>query len=161
MNQTLSTLLIIGLFANEGQAVEAGQADAATQDYSRLPVQQAVLHSPTWQALQRFPALYPLSAAMKHVEGCATVEYVVTPQNEVADLKLIAATDKRFAVEAVKVVKQWPWSNLTKGSISAAVKTQTRFEFCFDEPQQSCESKAKKSVCPGEDVIFSAAGRLN
>ena len=130
-------------------------------EYTNLPVAQNELQSSKWTELVRFPARYPESAAMNSRDGCATVEYVLTPQNEVKDIKVITATEKQFGIEAAKAVKSWKWSELPKGIITQAVKTQTRFDFCFDKPNQSCTTITPKYSCPGEDTIYSTGMRIN
>ena len=60
----------------------------APDEYPNLAVTQNEIQSAKWQQLQRFVARYPISAATGSIDGCATVEYVITPQNEIKDLKL-------------------------------------------------------------------------
>jgi periplasmic protein TonB len=130
-------------------------------EYTNLRVSQNELQSSKWAELVRFPARYPESAAINAIEGCATVEYVVTPQNEVKDIKVVTTTEKHFGIAAAKVVANWKWSDLPNGIITQAVKTQTRFDFCFDKPNQSCTTITPKYVCPGDDIIYSTGMRLN
>ena len=42
---------------------------------------------------------------MKSIEGCATIEYVITPQNEVKDINVVASTSKYFAKAAENVIQ--------------------------------------------------------
>ncbi|WP_434952115.1 energy transducer TonB [Shewanella sp. HL-SH4] len=133
----------------------------AENEYTNLPVTQNELKSSKWAELVRFPARYPESAVMNSIEGCVTVEYVVTPQNEVKDIKVITTTEKEFGLAAAKVVKSWKWSDLPKGIITQAVKTQTRFDFCFDKQNQSCTTIKPKYSCPSDDIIYSTGMRIN
>lgn len=127
--------------------------------YPNLPVVQDELNTSKWNQLVRFPARYPKQAAMKSIQGCATVEYVITPQNDIKDIKIVKSTNKVFDAAATEVVEKWKWSEFPKYPLTHPVKTQTRFEFCFDTPEQSCAAIDSKYSCPGEDVIFSS-GRL-
>lgn len=133
----------------------------AEREYTDLAVTPNELQSSKWSALERFPARYPERAAMNSVEGCATVEYVITPENDIKDVQVVAATDPQFGTAAANVVENWRWSELPEGIISEAVKTQTRFDFCFDQPNQSCEMVEPSYSCPGEDIIYSRGMRMN
>jgi len=150
--------LVLGVFA----AMVSGCASTnIANDYTNLPVTQNALQGAEWSALERFPARYPESAALNAEQGCATVEYVITPDNEVKEITVITATDKKFGIEAAKVIKNWKWSELPKGLITQAVKTQTRFDFCFDKPNQSCTTITPEYSCPSDDVIYATGVRLN
>ena len=129
-------------------------------EYSDLSVTDNEIHSSKWSQLNRFPARYPLQAAMKSIEGCATIEYVITPQNEVKDINVIASTNQYFAKAAKNVIEQWKWSELPKSIVTEAVKTQTRFDFCFDKTNQPCSSFTPKYSCPSEDIIYSTGMRM-
>ena len=123
--------------------------------YSDLSITDNEVKSSKWSQLNRFPARYPMEAAMKSVEGCATIEYVVTPQNEIKDVKIIVSTKKYFAEAAEDVIKNWNWSELPKNILTQPVKTQTRFDFCLDKANQPCELSTPKYSCPSEDIIYS------
>lgn len=129
-------------------------------EHSDLPMTQNVEQIGLLSQLNRFPPRYPMQAAIKAIEGCATVEYIVTPQNKVQDIKVIAATNKLFAQPAAEVVENWKWSALPAGTITQAVKLQTRFDFCFDKPNQPCSTIAPQYSCPGEDIIYSSGMRV-
>ena len=126
-------------------------------EYSNLSVTDNAIKSSKWSQLNRFPARYPIPAAKKAIEGCATIEYVVTPQNEIKDVKIIASTSRYFADAAEDVIKNWNWSELPKNILTQPVKTQTRFDFCLNKkPDQPCELIAPKYSCPSNDIIYSA-----
>ncbi|RVU34463.1 energy transducer TonB [Rheinheimera riviphila] len=127
----------------------------APDEYTNLTVTQNELQSAKWQQLQRFVARYPISAASSSIDGCATVEYVITPQNEIKDLRIVTASHRDFADVVKKVVLRWKWSALPKNIIAQPVKTQTRFEFCLDKPNQPCALNIPVHACPGEDVLYS------
>lgn len=124
-------------------------------EFSHLPVAQNEMLASHWQGLNRFPARYPVQAVVKSLEGCATIEYVISPQNEIKDVVVVAATHHFFAEAAQDVVKKWRWSELPKNIISQAVKTQTRFDFCFDTAEQSCATITPQYSCPASDIIYS------
>lgn len=129
-------------------------------EYADLPVTQNELQSSKWSELVRFPARYPINAAINSLEGCATVEYVVTPQNEIKDIKMIATTDKQFGITAAKAVQSWKWSDLPKDIITQPVKTQTRFDFCLDKPEQPCATSTPNYSCPSDDILYSTGTRV-
>lgn len=130
------------------------------KEYADLSVTQNEIQSSKWNQLNRFPARYPKQAVIKSIEGCATVEYVITPQNEVKDITVIASTSKLFSKAAVDVIKKWKWSELPKSILPQPVKTQTRFDFCFDKPNQPCSSITPNYSCPSEDTIYSTGMRI-
>lgn len=129
----------------------------ATSDYeyASLAVTSNELQSDKWAALKRTPAKYPAKAAMSLTEGCATIEYVVTPENDIKDIKVVFATDQRFAVEASKVIKKWNWDDLPKSIIAQPVKTQTRFDFCINKSTDQCKAASTQYACPSNDIIYS------
>jgi periplasmic protein TonB len=125
-------------------------------EYADLSVTEHAMTSAKWSQLNRFPARYPVKAAQNSIDGCATIEYVVTPQNEIKDLKVIASTHKYFADAAANVVKNWNWSELPKNILTQPVKTQTRFDFCLDKKaDQPCELMTPNYYCPSNDIIHS------
>ena len=130
------------------------------KEYSDLSVTQNEIQSSKWSQLNRFPPRYPKKAAIKSIEGCATVEYVITPQNEVKDITVIASTSKPFSKAAVNVIKNWKWSELPKSILTQPVKTQTRFDFCFDRPNQPCSTITPNYSCPSDDIIYSTGMRV-
>ena len=129
-------------------------------EYADLTVTNNEMKSSKWQQLNRFSARYPMKAAMKSDEGCATVEYVITPQNEIKDIKVIASTNKYFAHAAVDVIKKWKWSEVPTTTLTEPVKTQTRFDFCLDKANQSCKTIVPEYSCPSEDILYSTGRRI-
>jgi periplasmic protein TonB len=129
-------------------------------EYAHLKVTDNEMQSSKWSQLNRFPARYPKQAVINSIEGCATIEYVITPQNEVKNLTVIAATNRLFAKAAENVIKKWHWSALPKNIVTQSVKTQTRFDFCFDQPNQPCASVTPQYSCPSKDIIYSTGMRI-
>jgi hypothetical protein len=129
-------------------------------EYAALSVTDNELNTSKWSQLNRTPARYPIHAVIKSIEGCATIEYVITSQNEIKDVNVIASTNKYFAKAAVNVIENWNWLELPQRTISQAVKTQTRFDFCFDKPNQPCSSITPKYSCPSKDIIYSTGMRM-
>jgi protein TonB len=130
------------------------------KEYSNLSVTHNEMQTSKWSQLNRFSARYPKQAVMNSLEGCATIEYVITPQHEVKDITVIASTSPYFSKAAKNVIKNWKWSDLPKNILIQSVKTQTRFDFCFDKPNQSCSSITPKYSCPSEDIIYSTGMRI-
>ena len=132
----------------------------AGNEYSEVPLTDNELQSEKWSQLDRFPPRYPENAAMNSVEGCATVEYVITPEHEIKDVTVVTATHRQFGTSAAAVVQNWRWSELPPGVITQPVKTQTRFDFCLDQPNQPCAAVTPDYSCPGEDIIYSSGMRM-
>ena len=130
--------------------------------FSDLPLSEATLLSSEWQELQRFEAAYPVDEARAGNEGCATVEYVITPDYQITDINTIDSTSKHFAKQAQRVITRWNWSDVTPGKLTEPVKTRTRFEFCLEETAGHCaESRLEQErQCRGEDALFSVGFRV-
>ncbi|QZN89965.1 energy transducer TonB [Idiomarina abyssalis] len=128
---------------------------STTVEYPNLPVVDNELGKSKWAQLERFPARYPQQAVINSTEGCATIEYVITPENNVRDIVVVKSTNKHFAATAQDVVTNWKWKDLSNNIISEPVKTQTRFDFCFDKAGQACSTMEPEYSCPGEDIIYS------
>jgi TonB family protein len=130
------------------------------KEYPNLSVTHNEIQSSKWRQLNRFSAKYPIQTVKKSIEGCATIEYVITPENEVKDITVIASTNQYFSKAAQDVIRKWQWSVLPKNILSQAIKTQTRFDFCFDKPNQPCAAISPTYSCPGEDIIYSTGMRI-
>lgn len=130
-----------------------------SSEYGHLPVTESELQAEKWSGLNRFPPRYPESAAMRGTEGCATVAYVITPQNEVKDIQVVTATQRDFGQSAAMVVERWSWSDMPAGIVTEPVKTQTRFDFCMDSSNQNCTTVTPDYSCPGDDIIYSRGMR--
>ncbi|TLU66155.1 energy transducer TonB [Thalassotalea litorea] len=133
----------------------ASTNDETIKEYPNLSLTHNEIKSSKWDQLNRFPARYPIKAVQKFIEGCATIEYVITPQNEVKDIVVVVSTNKHFSKAAKQAIKSWKWSELPKSILTQPVKTQTRFDFCFDKPNQPCSSTIPTYSCPSEDIIYS------
>ncbi|MGM0525645.1 MAG: energy transducer TonB [Pseudomonadota bacterium] len=141
---------LIGLFVISGCA-----STTTTAEYPNLPVTDNELAKAKWAELERFPARYPKQAVINSLEGCATVEYVITPDNQVQDISVVESTDTHFSAAAKDVVTNWKWNELPNNIVSEPVKTQTRFDFCMDKGNQACDTIEPEYSCPGEDIIYS------
>ncbi|KFZ30414.1 hypothetical protein IDSA_10125 [Pseudidiomarina salinarum] len=143
----------------------ACQSQAPSKDYKvgNLNTVEGLLTGPEWADLQRFPPRYPVEEALSGTEGCATVEYVITPDYTVQDISVIESTSKEFAAAAKENIEKWKWSELPAGRLQEPVRTQTRFEFCLEEFAGKCaeEKLANNSQCTGADVVASVGRRVN
>ena len=149
----LAPLILLGCKATDS---------ATQQSFEHLSVVQGEILDQKWSNLKRFPPLYPIEEARASNEGCATVEYVVTPNYEIEDIKVVQSTSKYFAKEAKKNVAKWKWGNLPKGIIKDPIKTQTRFEFCLEQGDGHCSELNLSEItqCSGSDVIASVGYRI-
>ena len=143
--------LVTGCVNTKGNSAKAN----GEYEYASLAVTPNEMQSSTWAELNRTAAKYPVKAARSITEGCTTIEYVVTPDNDVKDIKVVFATDQHFAVEASKVIKKWNWDDLPKGIIAQPVKTQTRFDFCINKSTEQCKAASRQYACPSNDIIYS------
>ncbi|MCH8536225.1 MAG: energy transducer TonB [Alkalimonas sp.] len=131
------------------------------EQFPDLPLTEAELLTPQWQELERITALYPVEDARAGNNGCATIEYVITPDYQLADIKIIDATSRHFALEAARAITRWSWSELAPGKLTEPVKTRTRFEFCLEHNEGDCEESRlqQERQCRGSDVIL-AVGHI-
>ena len=135
----LITTLIIGGCAST--KVEKAKVE---KEYSHLSVTHNEIQSSKWSQLNRFPARYPKQAVMKSIEGCATIEYVITPQNEVKDITVIASTNKYFSKAAEGVIKNWKWSDFRVADVfdhraGRQCVTKTQWNHISEESPRSGE----------------------
>ena len=156
--RTLNRVTSIGIFLLLVAGCASTGKPAKVSPYANLPLTEAVLLQPKWQAMQRPEPKYPIEDAKAgNNSGCATVEYVITPDYQIKDLRLVTATSRYFGKEALSQVKRWNWQQLPAGLLTAPVRTSTRFEYCMSTatlPAINCfETKMRENTrCSGEDV---------
>ncbi|MEC4727556.1 energy transducer TonB [Shewanella sp. D64] len=145
-----------------GIIILAGCESTPTEQYPLLPLIQAELLSKNWEDLERIPPLYLIEDAIRGNEGCASIEYVITPDYDIRDIKVIASSGKYFAKAASLNVKQWKWSELPKGIALEPIKTSTQFQFCLETGDGHCSELRtfEESQCSGADVIYSIGYRI-
>lgn len=133
----------------------ACQTTPTAVQYPELSVTDGLMTTVQWQALPRVEPAYPIEAARDGKEGCATLEYVITPDYQITDVRIVETTARYFAREAQKSLPRWQWQSMPAGLISTAVKTQTRFEFCLENKEGRCapEQLAERNACSGTDVL--------
>jgi hypothetical protein len=150
---------IIGIV---GTLVLVGCKTTQTKQYQNLQLTEAALLSKKWEKLERVPPLYPIEDARAGKEGCASVEYVITPDNEIKDVKVTSFTSKHFAKQAKLNVKKWKWSALPKGIVKEPIKTKTQFQFCLETGDGHCSknNSIKNNQCDGEDLIYSTGYKI-
>ncbi|MDZ7867875.1 MAG: energy transducer TonB [Rheinheimera sp.] len=165
----LPLLVIAGLSACSRTTPPQAPAERAptqhSSPFSALPVTDAELLKPQWQALKRFEPRYPVEEAIKGRNGCATVEYVITPDYQIQDLRVITATSNHFAKESMAQVKRWRWQELPGGILQAPVKTTSRFEYCVSAkvgPDDECDRTVmqQNTACTGSDVHTTVGYRI-
>lgn len=133
-----------------------------TEQYPDLPLIEGELLSSKWEALERFPPLFPIENALAGKEGCASVEYVITKNNEIKDIKVVNSTNKYFAKQAKLTIQTWNWSELPKGIIDSPIKTNTQFEYCLESGDGHCKNKDSfvNTECKGKDTLYSIAYKV-
>ena len=145
-----------------GTLVLVGCKSTPTEQFQALQVTDAELLSEKWSNLERFPPLYPIEDARNGNEGCASVEYVITPEYEIKDIKIVSSTSRHFAKQAKLNVIKWKWSVLPKGIIQEPIKTTTQFQFCLETGDGHCSegNLIENNQCKGKDVIYSVGHRI-
>ncbi|MDP2560365.1 energy transducer TonB [Psychrobium sp. 1_MG-2023] len=139
-----------------GALTLAGCNTTPTEQFQSLQLTEAELLSKKWANLERFPPLYPIEEARARKEGCASVEYVITPDNEIKDIKVVSSTSKYFAKQAKLNVKRWKWSELAKGITQVPIKTNSQFQFCLETGDGHCSKRKPiaNNQCTGDDIIY-------
>jgi len=115
-----------------------------------------------YQHTDRFPPRYPVAHAMSGTNGCATVEYVITPSLKASDIVLIDASRVGFGKEAKKVIEKWHWSPASTTASVVPVKARTRFEFCVKDEEGDCsrQSLQSKTECSEGDLITVVGSKI-
>ena len=108
-----------------------------------------------FSALPRVEPLYPIEEAKAGGEGCATIEYVVTPDYQLHDIVSRDFSSRFFAREAKAAILKWQWQQLPAGLLTEPVKLQTRFEFCLENGEGRCaaEQLNARTQCRGDDLL--------
>jgi len=129
-------------------------------DYSNLKVSDGEMLKDKWKDLSRFPARYPLASAKSSRAGCVTVEYVITPDYNVENIVVTDFSNKDFSNNSKDVISKWKWSEMPKGLLTTAIKTQTRFDFCVESEGLSCADVIDSFSCVGTDTISSIGTKI-
>jgi|SRR5690554_1269080 len=142
--------------------VLTGCQATSTEQFPNLAITEGELLSNKWAGLQRFPPMYPMEEAQAGIEGCATVEYVISPDHDITDIKVVAATNASFAHQAKVNISRWKWSELPQDILQNPVKTRTQFQYCLETGDRHCSSPSllANSECSGSDVIYSVGHRM-
>ncbi|WDE13713.1 energy transducer TonB [Thalassomonas haliotis] len=130
--------------------------NSTAPNHTNLPLTEAELLTNKWQPLKRVEPLYPLESAKADEDGCTTLEYVITPDNQIEDIKVLESSNRYFARQAKSALIRWNWPQLKKNIISVPVKTRTRFEFCIEKQgEKHCDVTAlvNNQTCSGTDVV--------
>jgi len=152
---TLVASIGLTIFAS---SLQAGSA-AVSQNSANVdePLEKIELTADKyWSSVDRNTANYPLVAKNQRLAGCATVEYTLTPANEITNINVVSASNNYFAQAARSAINRWDL-NAVKGQMSETnITTQTRFEFCPSDSDsaEACQKRtASQSYCKGEDVV--------
>lgn len=152
---------LIGFFV--GMVLLAGcSSNQSSEQFSDLPLTEAALRAPEWRSLQRYEALYPVDEARAGNSGCATVEYVITPDYRITDVKTTHSTSRHFAQQARQAITRLNFANVASGILTEPVKTRTRFEFCLQNNDGDCAVSMlqQERHCQGTDAFFSIGSRV-
>ncbi|SEB01083.1 energy transducer TonB [Alkalimonas amylolytica] len=137
-------------------------SNQSSKQFSDLPLTEAALLAPEWRSLQRYEARYPIEEASAGNDGCATIEYVITPDYQITDVQTTHATSRYFAQQARHAITRLSFSNAAPGNLTEPVKTRTRFEFCLQNNDDDCSVSVlqQERHCQGTDALFSIGSRV-
>jgi TonB family protein len=131
----------------------------ADSSYHEISIPTQTNHD-AWASVERDTLRYPSRASSNSTSGCATVNYILTPSNEVKDVRVVKATDKGFAQAAKRAIEKWDFSKVDGAFVETDTPKQTRFEFCKDVSTETCLVK-QNSYCEGDDVIAAVHRSVN
>ncbi|MCL2913234.1 energy transducer TonB [Shewanella corallii] len=155
MKFIMSTLALLTLTACQSTG------SASHSEYAGLALTEGEMTKAKWKQLVRKEPRYPIAEAKARRSGCATLEYVVTPDYQITEIEVVDASRSKFAKSARQSIADWQWQQVPAGNLEQPIKTQTRFEFCVEEVKGEC-SEARllaNTQCRGEDMV-SAVGTL-
>lgn len=152
MEITMSKKLLI-IAIGFALIITATLADAAPS-ISQEAIKNKITKVPdeVWELVDRDTARFPSALSKRKTNGCATVEYTLTPTNEIKNVNVVSASRSKFAKEAQKAITKWDFKKVEGQLTQTEVTTQTRFEFCIASNAAECLAK-RKSFCKGNDVI--------
>ncbi|MCL1036760.1 energy transducer TonB [Shewanella submarina] len=155
MKYVMSAFALLALTACQS----TGSSD--NPEYAGLTMTDGEMSKAKWRQLERYEPIYPKSDAKNRRVGCATLEYVITPDYQVQNIEVIDASRSSFANAARKSIRKWSWQQVPTGNLQQPIKTRTRFEFCINDGSGNCanEKLLNNSQCSGTDVI-SVVGTL-
>jgi TonB family protein len=139
------------------QSVAAYESADSSYHENSIPIQNK---PDAWASVERDTLRYPSRASSNSTSGCATVNYILTPSNEVKDVRVVKATDRGFAQAAKRAIEKWDFSKVDGAFVETDTPKQTRFEFCKDVSTETCLVK-QKSYCDGDDVIAAVHRSVN
>ncbi|MDP4536560.1 energy transducer TonB [Alkalimonas collagenimarina] len=127
------------------------------EQFPDLPLTEAELLTPKWQGLQRYEARYPIEDARAGNDGCATIEYVITPDYQITAIQTIDSTGRHFARQAREAIQRMDLTQIAPATLTEPVKTRTRFEFCIENNEGDCDESRlqQERQCRGTDALFS------
>lgn len=124
-------------------------------EQTNLEAEQKVISTDRyWATINRNTARYPIIAKQSNINGCATVEYTLTPSNQITNINVVSASNNYFAQAARSAIDRWDLSTVEGQLDDADVVIQTRFEFCNEDSAPNCGTQpVSESFCKGDDVI--------
>lgn len=131
-------------------ATQAESAASAFQETIKSSI--TLLPKTVWELVDRDTARFPTYLSKENTGGCATVEYTLTPENQITDVNVVSASRSYFAKAAHNAIKKWDFKAVEGPLTLTEITTQTRFEFCIASSVAECLSEPE-SFCSGEDVI--------
>lgn len=110
-----------------------------------------------WQPSRKIEPRYPRDAVAAAEMGCATLEYLITPAGEAAQVRIVSRSDERFSDAAIEALSRWQWQATEFNKSHQVLKGQTRFDFCIEVNGQPCEQAPLAQTCQGRDPVISTA----
>ena len=127
------TLLLVGLLECNAQGMHWSYQTRITQQYDSAPGQK-VPAAPA-PAFVPYP-VYPLEVVRAHIEGSATLQFRVTANGGVEDIRVVKATQKEFSDSAIEAVKVWRFLPLSKNSPNYPSSVLVVCVFKFEIPEE-------------------------
>lgn len=154
---TLCSVLLACVVACSSTS-DSGQSSSKTANdpkYNALQAKDNLMDTNQISGIKIFEARYPFEAAKKSLEGCATIEYVITEDLNISNIKVVSASNADFAASAVTNIKRAKFENFQLVNHSLPIKLHTKFDFCLQEEDVTCQEKAQTKVCKGQDTLYS------
>ncbi|MGK4474469.1 energy transducer TonB [Aeromonas molluscorum] len=137
--------------------VSACSQQSQSLDFGPRPLSSASDVAANWQPSHKVEPRYPKEAVAAGEMGCATLEYLITPSGEAAQMRIVSRTDERFSDAAIEALSRWQWQPTEFNKSHQTLKSQTRFDFCIELNGEPCKRSLLDQTCEGSSSVTSTA----
>lgn len=95
-------------------------------------------------ALKVEPPVYPSALSARSVEGNVVVEFIIDPQGNVRDPRVIRSTHRAFEEPALTAVRQWQFTPGRKNGRPVATLASQSIEFSLNSPPPAAATPSEK-----------------